>query len=521
MTVRRFFYVTQDALVVWQASGRNMLEEVQFASTDEGYREFARYLENAPQLRAWMVVDVIEEEFVTDALPKVSSSDRRSLIERRLKKRFARTPFRVGVFLGDRRRASDQYNAVYSAITNHELVDPWLEIVEQHKAPLIGVTSVPLISVQLFRQFSKLRENSMLVSQHQGGRLRLVFTKSGQPVSARLSRVMPVANSRFGEAFNSEVVQSRKYLERSRMLDAEDTLNVYLISSMDVASNAFEHATENGYLPHTIDVGDAARKLGIAGTPSSDHLEALYLAQCSKNRPKFRYETDQHVNYSLLLRFRQTLISAAVSTAVACSVAAGLFASGAYAYRSQTQEMETQISRLEETYRREHKEFEPIRANSHEMKLAVDTGDYIARNSLPIDWVLSELGRVMDDHPDMYIDKLSWTLEAAADPDASNGRAVRRDQNMPVPIPEVVAVTAKVGGEIRPYDGNLRRAFEKIDWLASDLQARTTFERVAVAEYPIDARPGAALSGEIRRRGDDQLASFALVMTLRIDDEAD
>ncbi len=520
MGVRRFFYITQDALVVWKAVGKAVVEETRFPSSDAGYELFSQYLESMPEARTLMVVDVIEEEFSTDSLPAVSGSDRRSLMERRLKKRFSRTPYRTGVYLGKRRRATDNFNAVYTAITNHELIDPWIALITRHKIPLIGITSIPLMSVDLLKEFRKPAENSMLVTLHQGGRLRLVFIKSGQAVSARLSRSLSEHEEGFGPALISEIVQSRKYLQRSRQLGADDPLDIYFIADEQAVSSALEDSQAN-FKAHIIDYTEAAKAFRIGAELKPGNMEALFLTRCIRKRPRLDYTLRDRVNYSKHLRARHFLIGAATAGAVACSIAAGGYLTSAFVFRNQTQSINAQIAQMEETYRRENEEFQPLRADSHEMKLAVDTGDYILRNSLPIEWVMAQVGRVMADQPDMHIGRLSWELEAVTDPDAAGRRPGRNDENLPVNIPRAAAVTANLSGEIRPYDGNLRHAFGKIDALARNLQQRTAFEHVAVAEYPIDARPGAALSGEVRRTGDNQLANFSLSLSLRVDDAAE
>lgn len=517
MAVRRFFYITQDALVVWNAVGKAVIEDMRFPSSDAGYEQFSSYLEKVSHDRTLMVVDVIEEEFSIDSLPAVSGSDRRSLIERRLKKRFSRTPYRTGVYLGKRRRASDNFNAVYTAITNHELIDPWIELITRHKIPLVGITSIPLLSVDLLKEFRKPAENSMLVTQHQGGRLRLVFIKSGHAVSARLSRSLSADEDGFGAELISEIVQSRKYLQRSRQIGADDPLDVYFVADEQSVSSALEDSQAN-FKAHIIDYPEAAKALRIGGELKPGNLEALYLSRCIRKRPRLEYALRGRIDYSLHLRVRNFLIGAATTGAVAFSIAAGVYLTGAFVFRHQTQAINEQIVQMEETYRRENEEFQPLRADSHEMKLAVDTGDYILKNSLPAEWVMSQVGLVMAGQPDMHIERLSWELEAAVDPDAARRRPGSNDRNMPVNIPPAAAVTANLSGEIRPYDGNLRHAFEKIDALARSLQQKTAFEHVAVAEYPIDARPDAALSGEVRRTGDSQLANFSLSLALRVED---
>ena len=520
MAVRRFFYITQDSLVVWRASGSHLREEIGFHGSDEGYRLFSAYLERAPRQRSMMLVDVIEEEFDTDSMPKLSAGDRKSLIERRLAKRFPVTPYRMGVTPVRSRRETDQFNVVYSAITNNELIDPWLEIISRHKTPLVGLSSVPLLGAELLSEFKKPADNSLFVTKHQGGRLRQTFIKSGQPISARLSKVAPTDSDDFGPSLVAEIVQSRKYLERARLLSPADKLDVYLVAAEDIAKRAFVDNSGIEFRAHIIDPGQAAKQLGVAGDIRPTNIEFLYLARCIHKRPKYNYATRERLDYSRLLDMRHAAIGIAVTAAVACSVASGVLLTGALMFRDASQTIRSQVAQMEETYRREHAEFEPIRADSHEMKLVVDSGEFILRNTLPVEWVMGQIGRVMDEHADMHIDDLNWQIESTVDENGSPPRRGRNDRPAPVPISAIAAVTANLSGEIHPYDGNLLHAFAKIDELAKSLQQRTDFDRVAVAEYPLDARPGVPLSGEIRREGDKQTASFSLSLTLSIDDEA-
>lgn len=68
---------------------------------------------------------------------------------------------------------------------------------------------------------------------------------------------------------------------------------------------------------------------------------------------------------------------------------------------------------------------------------------------------------------------------------------------MPVAIPEVSTVGAMITADIKPFDGDMRKAFALIDQFAADLQARTRFSRAVTVEYPLNASTSAAVSGEI------------------------
>lgn len=177
-------------------------------------------------------------------------------------------------------------------------------------------------------------------------------------------------------------------------------------------------------------------------------------------------------------------------------------------FLKQSAEIESQLTRLTETYRRENEQFDPIKADSHEMKLAVDTGDFILQNRLPVPWVMQQVGLVMGNYPDIQIQTLGWTAESAA---AGNPQRQRRgDQPMPVPVPAITLISAEITADIAPFDGDMRRAFARINALVADLQARTAFSNVAAVEYPVDARPQSSISGEIVGKGNAEAARFRL-----------
>ena len=139
--------------------------------------------------------------------------------------------------------------------------------------------------------------------------------------------------------------------------------------------------------------------------------------------------------------------------------------------------------------------------------LAVDPGDYILANRLPVPWVMQQLGFVLGDFPDVQLRQLSWRVDT---PPSGTPQRPRSDNGLPVPIPMMTAISAELTAEIRPFDGDLRAAFARIEALADAMQARTEFEQVATVEYPVDASPAAAIAGEIAQSGDAGTARFRL-----------
>ena len=515
MAVQRFFYVTQEDLVVWLLHRGRFTEAARFPSTEDGFQEFSNYLRDDSQSLSMMLVDVIEEEFFADTIPKLPARDRAALIDRRLGRKYSRTPYRLGHFHGNSRSKGGSQDVLYSAVSNNELLDPWLAALGAQSSPLVGIYSVPLLGPQLLSKVRKPAGNALLLSQHQGNRLRQVYLRDGKMKSARLSQSPSIGEAAYGEYIFNEILRSRRYLERSRLLGGMEDIDVYMITDGDTADRII--ASDKGKLPlhfHFIRVEAAAKAVRLQTVPSTDRLEALYLAVASRDRIGHNYALQGESRYFHLRRARRFAIGSTVTAALACSAVAGFNLMTGFELRGATSLMDAQITQMENTFRRENDRFAPLQADSHEMKLAVDTGDFLLANRLPVAWVMQQLGDVLGRYPQIRINELSWEAETQSEPENAGARR-RGQEDLAVPVKPIQAVRASIYGQILPFDGDLRDAFETIDEFGNSLRVQTAFEQVETTEYPLDASPRSSISGELVNRS-QQFAYFRMTLRLNI-----
>jgi hypothetical protein len=113
---------------------------------------------------------------------------------------------------------------------------------------------------------------------------------------------------------------------------------------------------------------------------------------------------------------------------------------------------------------------------------------------------------------------LRWEAAGDAGVDMSQNQR-RRDKPMPVAIPSLTGLSAEVSGQILPYDGDLRAAFQRIRDLAAALESKTRFASVRATEFPINDSPLVPLSGEVLRDNDEKPAKFRLQLTMELPSE--
>lgn len=515
--MQRVFYITQGSLRVWLADALPDCAKVEFTDDDRGLQEFARFLAANPDQSSAMLIDVIEEEFSLDTIPKLGARDRAALIERRGRRKFGRTPYRASIVQGRSARNDKELSVVHSAISNHELLDPWLQVILHHRIPLSGIYSVPLMTPPIVRKLFTNSPRTMFVAPHQGGKLRQVFLQDGALRSARLSQGPGVENDAYAQFIVTEMMRSRRYLERTRLLDNAETLQVCIVADAGTAEKvqALVHDDHVNKFQF-IDPSYAARKLGSSELQAVDHFEDVFLAAVAKKRPKYSYARSGENRYWRMRRMRDAIVAAATTTAALCTVVATVLLSDVWILRNRISEIQSQVDFLSETFRRENEKFSPISADSHEMQLAVDTGDYLLANRVPVPWVMNQLGTVLGDYSDIQLRKLNWTAESAVVDDPQRGRP--GDASVPVVVPLTHAVSAVLTADITPFDGDMRRAFSRIDQLAADIAAGTDFHRAEVLSYPFNASTSATVSGEIVGEKSNSAARFQLRVSYELTD---
>lgn len=533
MPGHRIFYVNQGSLSVWQSDHGGLVNIEEFSDDDAGLVDFDTYLAlNADQMSV-MVIDVIEEEFAAESVPKLGVRDRKILLENRSKRKFRRTPYRTVIYHGKSDRNNREHEAIYSAISNNELVDPWILIILRHQTPLSGVHSVPMMAPRVFKKLFAVAGTAMFVAPHQGSKLRQVFFRNGKLQGARLSQCPGVADGEYAQSVVSEAMHSRRYLERNRLLGPLESFKVCVIADDVTASrisdlSQSDETTEYRFIdpveaarklgrPYAVDPIAAARKLGQPSDATPAHFETLYLSLASHRRPEHSYARSGENRYWKMHRIRDVLIGGAVAMAAFSTVFAAILLSDAWLLRNRISGIQLQVALLEETYRRENEKFNPIRADSHEMKLAVDTGKFILANRVPVPWVMNQLSVVLGDYPDIQVSELRWRAELPAVEGTQNRR--RSDAPVSVAVPALRSVSAEITAHIVSFDGDMRRAFARIDALVADFESRTNFNRAIVVEYPFDASTSSAISGEIIQQRGTNAAIFRVRVTYDIPED--
>ncbi|MEM7503776.1 MAG: hypothetical protein AAF417_17120, partial [Pseudomonadota bacterium] len=376
--------------------------------------------------------------------------------------------------------------------------------------PLECITSVPLLGNHVLKALKKRSGKSLLVSLHHGSKLRLVFMSEGHILSARLSHSSGLSADGFPQSVLSEIQRSRRYLERARHMRADERVDVYLMMDAEQAERvaAAVSEAETALQAHVVSLADVARAMRLSQPPPGDRVEVLYIEAAAKFRAVYNYASSDVTRWHRLYSYRSAAATALVVVSLAAAWLTGENLVQSMELQRSYATMLQQTRQMEETFRREHQEFGESQAESQEMKSAVDAGDFILANRVPVDIVMSQLATVFNTFPTVRIDELEWAIDGA--PVTTS----LRSEDEPQPFLPTTSLTAQIVGQIVPFDGDFRQAFATIERLRKVLDERPALTDVAAIEYPINARPDATISGELVGAGTQRSAPFRL--TLRI-----
>src|SRR5450631_1569741 len=149
---------------------KGILSDSQYFNNDaNGRDQFSGYLK-LHRNPAYLLVDVIEEDFRQETVPHLVGKNRRDLIGRKFEQYYRNTLFRQAKVLRRQEDGRRDDEMLFSALTNPQRISPWLDTLLTNSIPLIGIHSLPNISLPLLKNIDS--EHVLLVSWEKHAGLR-------------------------------------------------------------------------------------------------------------------------------------------------------------------------------------------------------------------------------------------------------------------------------------------------------------------------------------------------------------
>jgi hypothetical protein len=471
------------------------LQDVEVFTNDEagiaGFHDYAAASSGTP---AFMIVDAVEEDYRFETLPHASGSDRAQMVERKLRQYYRASPYCAASLIGrdGTKRRDDRF--LFSALTNPEIVTPWLSELVAAGLPVGGIYLLPMVIPGLVAALDNKSENLLLVAAHAAG-IRLTFFREGAFRLSRLSRGDPTQS----RAIIDEISNTRLYLHALRAATLDEPVTVVLLDHADrLTETTGLIGTDNPSLNCIrLGRGDLAARLKldpvlIENLPASIYLHLLGTKIPDNNLASAAVTAD----YKLYQSRRQLYAAGAIAMAI------GLTWSGfnlwqQFSLSDETAAAAQRTARVNADYQEATKQFPAAPTTADNLKRATELAEKLRTSAVTPENFLKVIGRALAPSPEIALVELGWQnstseFEAGAVAPGS-GRAAS---------PGAVAApgagrkqSGLISGQVRDFKGDFRRAITAINALAQRLRDDPAVETVRIVQLPLNASPTLALSG--------------------------
>lgn len=520
--MKRLFYFTGYRLSVLHWKGRQLVGSSSFEPTNSGLNKFRQYLQQTENMPGKLFVDVIEEDFRNEVIPHVGSKDRKSVISR-LVDRYYRSSgkFTYSEIIGRQKTGRKDDIVLIGAMTNPQLVQPWLSILDECEVPLSGVWTLPLVSRKLLKTIGASKGVVLLISQQVNSNVRQTLFRNGKLVSSRTSIINQDINNitEFGKLAAPEVERTIEFLRAQSLVSDNEVIDLHIIGADEQAISLQQSFLADDSQTVTIHtVSGINKKLGLqdAGKRFSDSIFAWL---CLNKK----ISSSHYGASSLFTRYHNKLAANALYAASLLVVVGGVLMTQSYISDAKEMEKSTTLLQQEgkdfkQMYDGKFKDFEKVFQNAGVMSSAVDLAERISRNGMtsPLDFLIG-LSRILaqDDSHDVTIDKIEW--QAVNQNEKSKELTVA---NFTSKLP--VLHKAVVSGRIDSPDNDYRGSSEKIQQIITFLQDSERVEAVNVLKMPVDLRSESRFSSQagidVRPDGKSRTGIFSFQITMKAPD---
>jgi hypothetical protein len=510
-----------------------MLDQEIFATDETGQAAFAQSVARQPGIPTCLMIELVEEDFRNDTIPHVMGRDRRAILERKLSQLYRATPYRYALVQGRESEGRRDDRVLYTAITNPELVSPWVDVLRDSSTPLVGIFSAPLISAHLLRALKIEAEHTLLVSLEVGGGLRQSYFQRGEIKFSRLTPVSEIPREQVPAFTGEEVGRTWQYLDSLRYFTRNEMLDVYVICHADDAREIAVHRPHIEQVQYfTVDVRDAALHIGLKEVPSTTDATGLFIHLLGSRTPTAQFAPYKDTHGIRVWRTRVGLYTA--STAILC---AGFLWGSVSAYRSYRLEREIgqldqQALQLTEQQRTILSAFPRTPVPAEVMRDSVTLYDTVLKNSPSPTTAMINFSQVLDRFPNIRVNQIAWGLTSSATAlpaytplaEATNAlihssaqaNAQPRPPNTPdanPPLPGSTFEVVVIEAEVFPFYQNYRYALAEIERFTQALRMMTG-ARVNSISLPIDISSNATLTGKADLKQQAAQARFAVKLVL-------
>ena len=475
-----------------------------FTADESGYAEFGRYLQHTAAPPMHLLVDVIDEDFRRETVPHVFGRTRQGVLATRRARLFHGTPYVSTRREGRAPEGRRDDRILFSAIVRPERIEPWLDVLREHEAPVAGVHSLPITSARLLPILGASTGQVLLVTESGERDLRQTFFEDGRLTLSRLAPLPPGESGDRARRIVAEVERFLHHLDRSGR--PPEGLKIRFVGGAHLLAAMRELEIGGELTEGLVDTATVERRLGHRCQPtdnesdggSNDGCDRMF-ARLALSRPP----PNHYAPAAVLAIHRSRQAGRALKAAGITILLAGAAWSGSVWHRSSElaaawASLDREAHGYEVRYRAERLPESKVAAR--DVRLAVEAASRLDTNRVRALPILQTISEALSGFPELQLESLEWFEISERD-----GWPGPRDAYAPREGFRVVHLR----GRIEPFNGHYRAAADEIFRFADGLEAVPRLSEVEVTDLPLNPGDG----GGYQHR---QKAGFEMRMVLDV-----
>ena len=491
-----------------------------FGADDNGYALFKRCLEEISPAPVCVLVDVVEEEYRQDTVPHVGPSDRRAVLARKYARLFRGTPYHHALAQGRESEGRRDSRVLLTAITRPEVLTPWLTPLLEHKVPVAGIYSLPVLSERLLKRIGADGSNVLLISLQKASGLRQSFFRDGQLKISRLAHMPRLGSVPFASHLLGEVEKLRRYLNSLALISRDSPLSIFILSHGQLLTELEQHCRDTDNEKFVLlDVDQVGGRVGLKGKGESHFSDVVFTRLLANDVPRNHYARAEETQFYTLHRARIALATASLLLVLGGSGWSGINFIEGVNFKQQAIDASQKASFYQQRYEIARGKLPATPVEPNEIKTAVDAVATLRQYKTDPATLLGLVGAVLDRATQVTLDELAW--QATANPDAGatpSGDGVAEPAVTNNASGGNYYQVARLSAHLEPFDGDYRNAIAIVDGLAAELEAQPHVKAVKVVQYPIDVRSESSVAGTATAGGASGAADFKVQVVLGVRD---
>jgi hypothetical protein len=461
-------------------------EQQKFANDVSGHTALASLLEKYPKATCYLLTDLVEEDFHSESVPHVSGKDRKDIVDRKFEQFYRNTPFRHAQILYREQNGRRDDVTLFSALTNPDLVQPWLDIMLEHEASIAGIYSVPLVSKQLVSHIPS--SHLLLISWQKYSGLREIFYRDGH---ISFSRLTPLIDSDvINKSLQIELNRTYKYLSSLSLLPVDQPLDVCIICSKNDKNKLQEMLQDSDNVRYIIeDIDVLADRIGLKVELNDSDATPLLLYLLGRRPPVNQYAIADHMHFHDLWKAKSFLKIIVATAATICVAWSGINlwdVSGLHQDIKSINTMKASIKAQESRIEADYPHF-PVSVDR--MKAGVSVIQKHSASALSPKQFLIKISQKLEDFPMIQVNSFSWRVTSGSGAVQKNVSQLIAQASLPDIYQEIL-----IGGEVLS-SLSLRDTIDSIHQFRHAL-GKEGFS-VTPVTMPVNLDSGASIAGDL------------------------